>query len=83
MNGLPFFEYLSTYSSEIILRTQQHALLSFYCVAAAAVLGLLVAIASYRSAVRVELQHRDGGRVLHAPLGRACSASWSRSSATG
>ena len=39
MNGLPFSEYLSTYSSEILLRTQQHALLSFYCIAAASVLA--------------------------------------------
>ena len=49
MNGLSFSEYLSQNRDEIIFRTQQHALLSFYCVAAAAVLGLLVAIASYRS----------------------------------
>ena len=49
MNGLPFGEYLSTYSGEIIFRTQQHALLSFYCIAAAAVLGMVVAIAAYRS----------------------------------
>jgi osmoprotectant transport system permease protein len=49
VNGLPFSEYLSTYSSEILLRTQQHALLSFYCIAAASVLGLLVAILAYRS----------------------------------
>ena len=51
MNGLPFSEYLSTYISEILLRTQQHALLSFYCIAAASVLGLLVAILAYRSPV--------------------------------
>ena len=49
MNGLPFGEYLSTYSGEIIFRTEQHALLSFYCIAAAAVLGMVVAIAAYRS----------------------------------
>ena len=49
MTGLPFREYLSTYSGEIIFRTQQHALLSLYCIAAAAVLGMLVAIAAYRS----------------------------------
>ena len=49
MNGLPFSEYLSEYSSEIILRTQQHALLSLYCIAAATVLGLLIAVAAYRS----------------------------------
>ena len=49
MNGLPFSEYLSEYGSEIILRTQQHALLSLYCIVAATVLGLLVAVATYRS----------------------------------
>ena len=49
MTGLPFREYLSTYSGEILFRTQQHALLSLYCIAAAAVLGMLVAIAAYRS----------------------------------
>ena len=49
MNGLPFFEYLSQNQSEIVFRTQQHALLSLYCIATAAVLGLLIAIATYRS----------------------------------
>ena len=49
MNGLPFGEYLSTYSGEILFKTQQHALLSLYCIAAAAVLGMLVAVAAYRS----------------------------------
>ncbi|MGA8209105.1 MAG: ABC transporter permease [Nocardioidaceae bacterium] len=49
MNGLPFFEYVSRFSSDIIFRTQQHALLSFYCIVVAAVLGLLVAMAAYRS----------------------------------
>ena len=71
VNGLPFSEYLSTYSSEIILRTQQHALLSFYCIAAATVLGLLVAVPAYRSPLAAELQHRHRGGLLHAPLGRA------------
>jgi len=49
VSGLPFGEYLSTYSGEIIFRTEQHALLSFYCIAAAAVLGMVVALAAYRS----------------------------------
>jgi len=49
VNGLPFGEYLSTYSGEILFKTQQHALLSLYCIAAAAVLGMLVAVAAYRS----------------------------------
>jgi osmoprotectant transport system permease protein len=49
VNGLPFSEYLSTYSDEILLRTEQHALLAFYCIAAASILGLLVAVLTYRS----------------------------------
>ena len=55
MNGLPFSEYLSQNRDEIIFRTQQHALLSFYCVVLAAVLGLLIAIAVYRSPVRTNI----------------------------
>jgi osmoprotectant transport system permease protein len=49
VNGLPFSEYLSQYSDDIIFRTQQHALLSFYCIAIATILGVLLAIATYRS----------------------------------
>ena len=52
LNGLPFFEYVSQNQSEILFRTQQHALLSLYCIAMAAVLGLLIAIATYQSGVR-------------------------------
>jgi osmoprotectant transport system permease protein len=52
VNGLPFSEYLSQNQDEIIFRTQQHALLSLYCIATAAVLGLLIAIAAYRSGIR-------------------------------
>lgn len=48
MNSLPFGEFLRQYQDDIIFRTQQHALLSLYSVAIAAVLGLLVAIATYR-----------------------------------
>ena len=55
MNGLSFSEYLSQNRDEIIFRTQQHALLSFYCVLLAAVLGLLIAVAVYRSPVRTNI----------------------------
>ena len=48
MGGLPFGEYLSAYRDEIIIRTQEHALLSLYTVLVAAVLGILIAIAVYR-----------------------------------
>ncbi|MGI8456865.1 MAG: ABC transporter permease [Propionibacteriaceae bacterium] len=51
MSGLPFWEYLSTYRDEIILRTEQHALFSFYVILGAVVIGLLVAILTYRSGV--------------------------------
>lgn len=50
MNGLPFGEYLSQNADDIIFRTQQHLLLSLYCVAIAAVVGLLIAILTYRYA---------------------------------
>ncbi|MGH3425086.1 MAG: hypothetical protein ACRDO8_10175, partial [Nocardioidaceae bacterium] len=49
MGGLPFLEYLSVYRTELIFNTEQHALLSVYVVVAAAVVGLLVAIVTYRS----------------------------------
>lgn len=42
-------EYLSQYRDELLVSTQQHALLSLYCVGAAAVIGLLIAIGAYRS----------------------------------
>lgn len=48
-NGLPFSEYLSQNRDEIILRTEQHAQLSLYCILIAMVLGLLIAVAVYRS----------------------------------
>lgn len=51
MNGLPFSEYLSQNRDEIIFRTEQHALLSFYCILLAAGIGLLIAIAVYRSPI--------------------------------
>lgn len=48
MTGLPFGEWLVQNQSEVIFRVQQHFLLSIYCVAIAAVLGLLIALATYR-----------------------------------
>ncbi len=52
MNGLPFSEYLSLNRAEILFRTEQHALFSLYCVLGAVVVGLLLAIVTYRSGVR-------------------------------
>jgi osmoprotectant transport system permease protein len=54
MNGLPFSEYLSQNRDDIIFRIQQHALLSVLCILIATVLGLLIAIATYRSRVRTD-----------------------------
>jgi osmoprotectant transport system permease protein len=52
LNGLSFSQYLSQNRSDIVFHTQQHALLSFYCIVLATVLGLLISIAVYRSNVR-------------------------------
>ncbi len=54
MTGLPFFEYLSTYRQEIIFRTEQHALFSLLAIIGAIVIGLLLAIATYRSRIRAD-----------------------------
>lgn len=48
MTGLPFGEWLSQNQAEVIFRTQQHFLLSIYCVLLAAVVGLLIALVTYR-----------------------------------
>ncbi len=48
VTGLPFPEWLSQNQAEVIFRFQQHFLLSIYCVAIAAVVGLLIALATYR-----------------------------------
>jgi len=48
VTGLPFGEWLSQNQLEVIFRTQQHLLLAIYCVAAAAVVGLLIALLTYR-----------------------------------
>lgn len=50
MTGLPFREWLSQNSGEVIFRIQQHFLLSLYCVAIAAVIGLTIALLTYRVA---------------------------------
>ena len=52
LNGLSFWEYLSQNSTDIIFRTEQHALLSLYCIVLATILGLLISIGVYRSNVR-------------------------------
>ena len=52
LTGLPFSEYLSQNRDEIIFRTEQHAQLSLYCIITATVVGLMVAIATYRSGIR-------------------------------
>lgn len=49
MGGLPFLDYLRTFSSDLIFDTQQHAVLSLYVVAIAATIGLLLAMATYRN----------------------------------
>lgn len=48
MTGLPFGEWLSQNQSEVIFRVQQHFLLSIYCVALAAVVGLALGLLTYR-----------------------------------
>lgn len=47
--GLSFPDWLSEYQDQVIARTQEHALLSVYVIIAATVIGLLVAICTYRS----------------------------------
>ncbi|GAA1923989.1 ABC transporter permease [Nocardioides lentus] len=49
MTGLPFPEWLSQNLADVIFRTQQHFLLSIYCVALAAAVGLTLALLTYRS----------------------------------
>ncbi len=51
MSGLPFWQYLSLYRDEVILRTEQHALFSFYVILGAVVIGLLLAILVYPSGI--------------------------------
>lgn len=52
MNGLPFFDYLSAYRDQIILRTEQHFELAGLVIIGAIVVGLLIAVLTYQSGVR-------------------------------
>lgn len=52
MTGLPFREWLSQNQADVIFRVQQHVLLSIYCLVIAAVVGLLIAVLTYRTAWR-------------------------------
>ena len=49
MGGLSFLDYLNAYRSDLIFDSQQHALLSLYVVAIAAIVGLALAILTYRT----------------------------------
>lgn len=51
MGGLPFWEYVSQFRSQLIADTQAHFLISIYVILTAAALGLLIAILSYRSSI--------------------------------
>ncbi len=51
MGGLPFWEYVSQFRSELIADTQAHFLISIYVIVTAAALGLLIAVLSYRSSI--------------------------------
>ncbi|VXC02163.1 ABC transporter permease [Nocardioides sp. AX2bis] len=48
MTGLPFGEWLSQNQADVIFRVQQHFLISIYCVALAAGVGLTLALLTYR-----------------------------------
>lgn len=50
MGGLSFWEYLQAFRSDLIFNTQQHLLLSVQVILVAAIIGLALAIAVYRSA---------------------------------
>lgn len=55
MGGLSFREYLTQYADDIVFDVQQHALLSLYCILAATAIGMLIAIATYRSKTTANL----------------------------
>ena len=48
-DGLSFRQWIDAYQDDLIFYTRQHALLSFYCVLAAAALAVLLAVLVYRS----------------------------------
>lgn len=52
MNGLPFFEYLSTYRQDIVFRTEQHLEFSLFVIIGAIVVGMLLAVVCYQSGLR-------------------------------
>jgi osmoprotectant transport system permease protein len=49
MDGLPFWDWVQEYQDDLIFETQRHAILTLYVVLTAAVLGTLIAVATYRS----------------------------------
>jgi osmoprotectant transport system permease protein len=49
VGGLSFWEYVKTFRSTLLFDTQQHLILSLYVIVVAAVLGVLIAIITYRS----------------------------------
>jgi osmoprotectant transport system permease protein len=48
-DGLPFREWVEAYQDDLIFYTRQHALLALYCVLAAAVIAVVLAMLVYRS----------------------------------
>lgn len=48
MSDPPFSEWLSQNQQEVVVRIEQHFMLSIYCVLIATAVGLLVALATYR-----------------------------------
>lgn len=49
MGGLSFPDWLSAYSNDVVIRTQEHAILSLLAVLMSTVVALVLAIAFYRS----------------------------------
>ena len=49
MDGLPFLEYLRDYQSDLVFETYRHAVLAIQVVFVAALIGVLFALAVYRS----------------------------------
>lgn len=48
MGGLSFSEYVSQHQDDIIFDTEQHAMLALYCILLATLVGVLIAVATYR-----------------------------------
>lgn len=49
MGGLPFWDYVNQFRSELIFNTEQHLLISIYVIIVSSLLGLLIGVLSYRS----------------------------------